>query len=79
MTMEPTGLFSFLPLLFLTLVPGITAFFLAKDKGRNVLLCTILGVIPFLNLGVLLYLVGATNLKMATKLDEIIARLSAKE
>lgn len=79
MTAQPSGLLTFLPLLFLTLVPALTVFFLAKDKGRNVLLCTLLGIIPFLNLGVLLYLIGATNLKMASKLDEIVALLSAKE
>ena len=78
-TVTPAGLTSFLPLLFLILVPGITAFFLAKDKGRNVVLYTVLGAIPLLNLGVLLYLVGSTNLKMANKLDEIAALLGAKE
>ena len=79
LTSSASQLSSFLALLFLMLVPGLTVFFLAKDKGRNDLLCTFLGLVPFLNLVVLLYLVGATDLKMASKLDEVVALLGTKE
>ncbi|GDY26710.1 hypothetical protein AHAT_26000 [Agarivorans sp. Toyoura001] len=52
---------------------------MAKEKGRNVVLWTILECIPFLNMWMLAFFVGATNLKQENKLDKILDKLGAKE
>lgn len=65
-----TNLLQLIILLFITLIPSVLAFFLAKDKGRNVALWTVLGLIPFLNLVFLLYFLSATNLRLEDKLSE---------
>ncbi len=64
-------------LLFIMCIPATLAHFLAKDKGRNVGLWTVLGFIPYLNLIFLLYFISATNLRLEGKLDKIIAKLDA--
>jgi hypothetical protein len=60
--------------LFLSLLMGIVAHLLAKEKGRNVILWTILGCIPVFNFAAMWFFVGASNLKLEKKLDEIIER-----
>lgn len=72
-----TNLMQLILLLFVMCVPAGLSYFLAKDKGRNVIKWTVLGLIPFLNLIFLLYFISATNLRLEGKLDKIIAKLDA--
>ena len=67
-------LISFLPLIIMTLPMGVIAHLLAKEKGRNVTLWTILGIIPMINIFTIWFFIGAANLKMERKLDELLER-----
>ena len=66
-------------LLVISLVPARLSNIMAKDKGRNVGLWTVLGLIPGLNLLFLLFLIAATNLRLEGQLERIIALLEATE
>ena len=73
--MQPTpssGLLAFLPLLIILVLTAIPAHFLAKDKGRNVALWTVLGLIPLVNYICMFYFIGASNLRLEKKLDALL-------
>jgi hypothetical protein len=72
---ETSALLSLLPLLIMSVFISISSFLLAKEKGRNVLKWTILGSIPILNFICIWFFVGATNLRIERKLDDILAEL----
>lgn len=65
----------FIPLLLLSIGLGFQALFLAKDKGRNVLVLTIFGFFPFVNLFCIWYLIGASNLRHNRMLQDILQKL----
>jgi hypothetical protein len=75
----------FLP--FISLVPLILATIpivfichrLAREKGKDVTLWTILGIIPLVNYFVLLYLVGAVNVHLQRKVDRVLSLLEKKD
>jgi len=67
-------LVQFIPLLLFSLGFAIVAYKLAREKGRNVLLWTILGAIPVLNFICMGFFVGAANLHLERKLDELLSR-----
>ena len=74
------GLFgSLLPILLLSVIIAVSAHLLAKEKGRNVLKWTVLGAIPFLTLFCIWFFVGAANLRLERKLDELIARTESQQ
>ncbi|CAA6696727.1 Unannotated [Lentimonas sp. CC19] len=77
-TAPPNTIAQFVPLIILCLAIAGTAFALAKDKGRNVPLWTVLGLIPVLNFFLIWYFVGASNLKHEAKLNEILARMNRR-
>ena len=77
-TTPPNTIAQFVPLILLSLALGGTAFVLAKEKGRNVLLWTLLGLIPVLNFFLVWFFVGASNLKHEAKLNEILARMNRR-
>ncbi|MBB5205110.1 hypothetical protein HNQ51_002429 [Inhella inkyongensis] len=56
----------------MTLPLGIVSHLLAKDKGRNVSLWTILGLIPLVNYFCILYFMGASNLRLEKKVDYLL-------
>ena len=66
-----------LPIIFLSVIIAVSAHLLAKEKGRNALKWTILGAIPFVNIACVWFFVGAANLKLERKLDELAARIDA--
>jgi len=70
---------SFVPLLLLSAVLGVSAHLLAKDKGRNVVLWTVLGVIPIVNMVCAWYFVGASNLRLERKIDKLLEALEKGE
>ena len=69
---EPSILVSMLPLMFMSILIAIGSFLLAKEKERNVLKWTILGAIPVVNFVCIWFFVGATNLRLERKLDQIL-------
>lgn len=75
MQQQPDLLIQILPMLLMSMLTAPAAYLLAKDKGRNVLLWTILGVIPIINFCCIWYFSGASNLRLERKLDEIGRRL----
>jgi len=63
---------SFVPLIILTIPLFFICRSLAQEKGRNVNLWSILGIIPAVNYFAVIYLVGAKNNILENKLDKII-------
>jgi len=51
---------------------SLFAHMLAKEKGRNVLLWTILGFIPVVNIFCMWFFVGAANLRLEEKIDRLL-------
>lgn len=61
----------FLPIIVM-FVFSLVAHMLAKEKGRNVLLWTILGFIPVVNIFCMWFFVGAANLRLEEKIDRLL-------
>jgi len=70
----PHMFMQFVPLLIISLAIGIQSHLLAKEKGRNVTVWMILGLIPILNFFCIWYFVGAANLRLEKKIDELLSR-----
>jgi hypothetical protein len=60
----------------MSLFTAIGSYLLAKDKGRNKLKWTILGAIPLINFACIWFFVGATNLRVERKIDQILIELN---
>lgn len=71
---EPSGngLIAFLPLVIISIFIAIPAYLLAKEKGRNVRLWTVLGLIPMVNFVCMWFFVGAANLRLEKKIDALL-------
>lgn len=65
-------LMNLLPLVIITIPLGFIARMLAKEKGRNVTLWTVLGFIPMVNYFCLAFFIGAANLRLENKLDQLL-------
>jgi uncharacterized BrkB/YihY/UPF0761 family membrane protein len=52
---------------------------LAKEKGKDITLWTVLSLIPVINFFVLLYLVGTPNTALDKKVDRILNLLPKEE
>jgi hypothetical protein len=75
--MEPSSDFNPMSLVSLALTSlafGLVGHFLARDKGRNLWVWTILSLVPLLNIFCLAFLIGASSLRLERKLDAILAR-----
>lgn len=72
---SPNLFISFLPVLLLSLLMAVPANMLARQKGRNVVLWTILALIPLVNFACMWYFVGASNLVLENKIDELMLEL----
>jgi len=57
---------------FVSFIFGLIAHMLAKEKGRNVTLWTILGFIPAVNIFCIWFFAGATNLWLEEKIDRLL-------
>jgi len=68
------GILSFVPFLVISVTFGVVAFLLAREKGRNVQLWTILGVIPIVNFVCLWFFIGAANLRLERKIDQLLSQ-----
>lgn len=67
-------LLSLLPLVILTIPLGFIARMLAKEKGRNIPLWTVLGFIPFVNYFCFVFFIGAANLRLEKKIDQLLEK-----
>ena len=67
-------LLSLLPLLILSLIFGVVANMLAKEKGRNVAKWTVLGFIPIVNYCCMFFFIGAANLRLEDKIDQLLTK-----
>ena len=75
----PYPFLSVLPLILLTIPLILVNLFLAKEKGKNVLLWTLLSILPIFNKKILAYLVGAKNKVLEEKIDKIMEKLEKLE
>ena len=66
------GLLAFLPLILISIFIAIPTHLLAKDKGRNVSLWTVLGLIPLVNWFCMPFFIGASNLRLEKKIDALL-------
>ena len=66
---------SLIPFLAFSFCLAFVGWALAKEKGRNVVLWTILGLVPIVNWFCMLLFIGAANLRLEKKLDEILDTL----
>jgi len=64
----------FLPLVIISIPIMFICGSVAKEKGKNVTLWTILGLIPVINFYSLLYLFGASSTILEGKIDKILAQ-----
>ena len=71
-TAQADPLLSLLPLLIISIILGFVANMLAKEKGRNVVKWTILGFIPIVNYFCIFFFVGAANLRLEDKIDQLL-------
>ena len=67
-----SSLLAFLPISIFSVGFGIVAFLLAREKGRNVALWTIPGLLPVINFVCLWFFVGAANLRLERKIDQLL-------
>lgn len=65
----------FIPLAMLSIPIMFICRSLAKEKGKDVALWTILGLIPVINIYSLLYLFGASSKILEGKIDKILAQI----
>jgi hypothetical protein len=54
---------------------AVVCYFLAKAKGRNGALFFVLGLIPFVNGFITVYIVGAPDLLLHAKMDRLLSEL----
>ena len=76
--MTPSPFLSLLPLIIMSIPVAIVSYMLAREKGRNVVKWTILGVIPIFGFLFVWYFVGAANWKHEKKLNEILELLKGQ-
>lgn len=72
----PNMFLTFIPLILMSLLMAIPAHLLAKEKGRNVALWTVLALIPIVNFACIWFFIGASNLKLERKIDDLIQRMN---
>ncbi|WP_152521673.1 hypothetical protein [Marinimicrobium sp. LS-A18] len=58
--------------LVLSVALAVVANLLAREKGRNVTLWTILAVVPVVNFWCIAFFVGAANLRLERKIDKLL-------
>jgi len=73
--MTPNPWLGFLPILLFSVPLAFVCRDLAKAKGRNAALFFVLGLLPVVNGYATVYLVGAPDLGLHTKLDRLLSEL----
>jgi len=72
MDFDPVGCVQFFPFGVAWVGFGIAAYLLAREKGRNVPLWTVLGLLPVINFISMAFFIGAKDLNLDRKLDELL-------
>jgi len=75
----PNHVLQFLPIILLIIPTAIVVNRLAIEKGKNIVLWTILACIPVVNIVSVLYVVGTSNKKQDEKLDRILELLNERK
>jgi amino acid permease len=65
-------LLPFIPTLLVSAMIAVIAYLLAREKGRNVAVWTILGAVPFVNFICVWFFIGASNLRLERKIDQLL-------
>lgn len=78
MEYQTNPILSLLPLVLLTVPLAILVYHLAKEKGKNVPLWTVLACIPLVNIFILWYIIGTPSKKLEEKMDRILEALNNK-
>lgn len=73
---HPSPFVAFLPLVLLMIPMIFVIRQLAKEKGKNITLWTVLACIPFVNFIILPYIVGTPSKKIEDKMDKLIELLN---
>lgn len=76
---QPNPLMSLLPLILMMVPMVFIINRLAKEKGKNVSLWTILACIPFVNMIILPYIVGTPSKIHEEKMNRILDLLEKRE
>jgi hypothetical protein len=76
---QPNPILSLLPLIIIMIPMIFVIRYLAKEKGKDVVLWTVLACIPFINFIILPYIVGTPSKILEDKLDKIIETLNRLE
>jgi len=71
---QSAGFLNIILLLVMSIPLAVTAFLLARQKGRNAVLWTIIALIPMVNFFSMWYFVGASNLNLEKKIDELLSK-----
>lgn len=69
---QPDPIVSIVVPIIMMLIFSLIAHMLAKEKGRNVVLWTILGFVPVVNIFCMWFFVGAANLRLEEKIDRLL-------
>jgi len=70
---------SFLPLIFIMIPMVFIINRLAKEKGKNIILWTILACVPLVNMVIITYIVGTPSKIQEDKLNKILDLLKKQE
>lgn len=73
---QPNPITALLPIILIIIPIAILVNILAREKGKNVTLWTILACIPVINFISVFYIVGTTNSKVEAKMDKILEALN---
>lgn len=74
MSNQPGLLEALFPFIVLGIGFAVVAFKLATEKGRNPWLWVVLSLIPVVNFWCMPYFVGASNLRLEAKIDELLSK-----
>ena len=76
---QPNPLISFLPLLIIMIPLIFIIRKLAMEKGKNVILWTVIACIPIVNFVILWYIVGTPSKIIEDKMDKILESLNKSD
>jgi hypothetical protein len=76
---QPNPILSLLPLIIIMIPMIFVIRTLAKEKGKDVILWTVLACIPLVNFIILPYIVGTPSKRLEDKMDRIIETLNRLE
>jgi len=79
MIQQPSPIVSLLPMIVIMIPMAFIINKLAKEKGKNVVLWTVLACIPIVNIFILPYIVGTPSKIQEEKLNKILALMEKQE